>query len=174
MQNNIYRPGGKDYIYVNDNKILKIDNLYIEKLKKLANKNSFNKCTMCLHNDIRNNMHEMVNVYKKNEYVRPHFHPFKTETKMVMEGELLVIIFNEDGNIYDKFVLSRNSETFLFRMESGVIHTNIPLTDVVFYEAITGPFIGTDDSVFPDWAPDCKNKDSVSIFMKKIYEKIIK
>lgn len=149
---NIYRPSGKDYLYVNDNCMVKIDSKYITHLKMLAQKNSSKKCTMCLHNDTRLHVHEMINVYPKGTYVRPHKHPFKTETKIMIEGKLLLVIFDDTGGITDKFVMDQGS-IFTFRLDRGIMHTNIPLTDVVFHEIIEGPFVGKDDSVFPEWAP---------------------
>lgn len=146
-----YRPSGKDYLYVNDNHMLKIDREYVAYLKRLAQKDKTRKCTMCLHNDVRTGVHEMINVYPKGTYVRPHSHPFKTETKIIIEGMLQVIIFNENGKIVDKFVMEKDG-IFTFRLDKGIIHTNIPLTDVVFHEVVEGPYTGKDDSVFPQWA----------------------
>lgn len=169
---NIYRPSGKNYLHINDNKILKIDKEYISYLKALAQNDSERKCTMCLHNDIRAHMHEMINVYPKGAYVRPHSHPFKTETKIIIEGKLQAIIFADNGEILDKFVMERDG-IFTFRLEKGIIHTNIPLTDVVFHEVIEGPFAGKDDSVFPAWSPEQDNIDAVKKYMKKIKEKLM-
>ena len=162
-----YRPGGKDYLYVNDNKALKIDNEYIEHLKELAKENNEGKCTMCLHNDIREHVHEMINVYPKGVYIRPHSHPFKTETKIIIEGKLQMIIFNHEGEIIDQFVLEKNG-IFTFRLDKGIIHTNIPLTDAVFHEVIDGPVVGKDDSVFPDWAPELNDEIGIRKMMEKI------
>lgn len=149
---NPYRPSGKDYLHVNDNQILKIDSSYITSLKELAQKDNSKKCTMCLHHDIRKHVHEMINVYPAESYVRPHSHPFKTETKIMIEGKLKVAIFDENGVILDKFVMEKDG-IFTVRLEKGIIHTNIPLTDVVFHEITEGPFTGKDDSVFPVWSP---------------------
>lgn len=168
MKNN-YRPGGKDYLHVNDDRILKVDKNYIEYLKSLAQKDSSGKCTMCLHNDTREHVHEMVNVYPKDSYVRPHSHPFKTETKMIIEGKLLVVIFDEAGEILDEFVLQKDG-VFTARLDKEIIHTNIPLTDVVFHEVISGPFVGKDDSVFPEWAPGLDDEDGIIKIMNQIYQ----
>lgn len=165
--NSIYRPGGKDYLYVNDSRTLKMDREYIAYLKLLAQKNNDRKCTMCLHNDIRSHTHEMVNVYPKGTYVRPHSHPFKSETKIMIEGKLQVYIFDDDGTIIDKFVMDRDG-IFTYRMDKGVIHTNIPLTDVVFHEVTEGPFVGKDDSVFPKWAPEVGDTDDIGKYMNQI------
>lgn len=164
---NIYRPCGKDYLHVNDNRQLKIDRDYIEQLKSLAKKDRDGKCTMCLHNDIREHVHEMVNVYPKGVYVRPHSHPFKTESKIMIEGKLLMIVFADTGEVLDQFVMEK-SGIFTFRLEKGIVHTNIPLTDVVYHEVIAGPYVGKDDSVFPEWAPEPFHKEKVTVYMKNL------
>lgn len=171
--NGEYRPGGKDYIYVNDDRLLKIDDYYIQKLKDKARTSNFKRLTMCLHNDVREHVHEMIHVYKKHEYVRPHHHPEKTETKIILEGKLLVVIYNAEGVILDRFVMSKEQGSiFTFRMDRGIIHTNIPLTDVVFQEIITGPFTGRGDSVFPDWAPTMEDEEGITGFMDRLLKDV--
>lgn len=167
---NTYRPGGKDYLHVNDNKALKIDKEYIESLKSLAKAHKDGKCTMCLHNDIREHVHEMINVYPAETYVRPHHHPFKTETKIVIEGKLLMVIFDSEGEILDEFVMEREG-IFTFRLDKGIMHTNIPLVDSVFHEITDGPFVGKDDSVFPKWAPALDDEEGIRKIMQKIYQR---
>jgi len=162
-----YRPSGKDYLHVNDEKILKVDNEYIAHLQALAQDNNESKCVVCLHNDIREHVHEMINVYPKGMYVQPHSHPFKTETKIIIEGHLLVVFFDDMGVVTERFVMDRN-HIFTIRIDKGIIHTNIPLTDVIFHEVISGPFVGKDDSVFPRWAPEADDKDAVQKIMNKM------
>lgn len=171
MQKDIIRPGGdKKYFYVNDEKILKIDVDYIENLKNKAETNGCNRCTMCLHNDIHAKVHEMINVMHELEYIRPHAHPFKTETKIIVEGQLLMIIFDNDGRIVDRYIMQRNSGNSIFttRIDRGIYHTNIPLTDVVFHEVITGPYVGKDDSVFPEWAPEVEDRERVESYLNHL------
>lgn len=167
MNNDMYRPGGKNYLHVNDNRALKIDKEYIDNLKLLANENEDRKCMMCLHNDIREHVHEMINVYPAETYVRPHSHPFKSETKIVIEGKLLLVIFDDLGEVADEFVMEKDG-IFTFRLDKGIWHTNIPLTDVVFHEVIDGPFVGKDDSVFPEWAPALDDEEGIRKIMDKI------
>lgn len=121
---------------------------------------------MCLHNDLRDNVHEMLQVFKKHEYVRPHFHPKKTETKIILEGKLLLVIYDVDGKKLDQFVMSREQNSiFNCRLDKNVIHTNIPLTDVVFYEIISGPYLGNEDSVFPEWTYPNEDRQNVKSYM---------
>lgn len=161
------RPGGKEYLYVNDNSALKIDKEYIERLKSLARCNGEGKCKMCLHNDTRKHVHEMLNVFPEGAYVRPHSHPLKTETQIIIEGKMLMVIFDNLGEIVDEFVME-NSGIFMFRLEKGMIHTNIPLSDIVVYEVTDGPFIGKDDSVFPEWASEAAYGDEIKKLINKV------
>lgn len=172
MECNNYRPGGKDYIYVNDLNVLKINKAYIEKLKNQAREKNGSRLTMCLHNDIRENVHEMIQIFKKHEYVRPHYHPNKTETKIVLEGKLLVVIYDIDGKQLDQFIMSREeNSTFMFRMNKGIIHTNIPLTDVIFQEIISGPYLGDGDNIFPEWTCSMDDIEGVKKFMNDLLQK---
>lgn len=171
MKKNNYRPGGKDYIYVNEHKSLKVDQAYIEILKKKACENNHSRLTMCLHNDVRENVHEMIQIFQKHEYVRPHYHPKKTETKIILEGKLLVVIYDMDGKKLDQFIMSREEDAvFIFRMDRGIIHTNIPLTDVVFQEITTGPYLGKDDSIFPEWACDSNDVEGVQRYLNDLLQ----
>lgn len=164
---NMYRPRGKEYLHVNDNRILKVDKEYIEYLKLLAQKDSTGKCMMCFHNDIREHTHEMMFVYPAGSYIRPHSHLIKTETTIVIEGKLQEVIFDDKGEILDKYVVDKEG-IFITRIDKGVIHTQIPLTDVIFYEAKPGPFTGKDDSIFPEWAPGMDDEVGIRIIMDRI------
>ncbi|MDE6851601.1 MAG: WbuC family cupin fold metalloprotein [Lachnospiraceae bacterium] len=167
MENSRYRPTGKNYVHVNESRKLKIDKKYIDSLKLLALEDSTGKCKMCLHNDIREHVHEMLNIFPKGSYVRPHMHPFKTETQNIIEGKMLMVLFDDIGNILDKFVMEKEG-VFTFRLDKGIVHTNIPLSDVVVYEVTAGPFMGKDDSVFMQWAPEPNDETGVREIMDRI------
>lgn len=168
MGDDIYRPSGKEYLYVNEKKILKINGEYITDLKKRAKENGYNRATMCLHNDVRAHVHEMINVFSKHDYIRPHCHPIKTETKVIIEGELLVVIFDEAGKVLDEVVLSREQKSaFTIRIDKGIYHTNIALTETaVFHEIVSGPFTGNNDNVYPIWAPEVTDFKGIEKFMQ--------
>lgn len=173
MEENIYRPGGKEYIYVNDQQLLKIDNAYIRRLKGKAESMCYSRLTMCLHNDVREHVHEMIQIFNKHEYVRPHYHPQKTETKVILEGKLLVVIYGTDGQKLDQFVMSREEDDiFMCRMDKGIIHTNIPLTDVIFQEITSGPYVGHDDSIFPSWTCHRDDTENVQKYMDELLQGI--
>ncbi len=69
--------------------------------------------------------------------------------------------------VIDDYVMEKES-IFISRIDKGIIHMNIQLTDVVYYEVLDGPYAGKDDSIFPQWAPGCENEDGIREFMQRI------
>jgi hypothetical protein len=61
-------------------------------------------------------------------------------------------------------------QTFLYRLNVEQWHCLVPLTDfVIIHETTTGPF-KKDESDFPDWASDEKDKPAIRKFIQKITE----
>ena len=81
-----------------DESITKIDQVDIESLKALAAKNSRKRIRLCAHPDMQDNLHEMIIVHARDAYVRPHKHIGKSESFHVIEGLLLVVVFDDEGS----------------------------------------------------------------------------
>ena len=113
----------------------------------------------------------MFIVRGKGDYGRPEKHTYTTESHTIIEGRLLIIIFNDVGNIKEVFELSKN-KFHSYRMDTNVYHMSIPLTEqVVYYEAKLGPF-PNEGNIFPSWAPEGNNRKQVEEYMEKLKEKI--
>jgi len=150
---------------------VKIDTELINSLKKTAAGNESRKVTLCLHKTHADGVHEMINVYPKGLYVRPHKHPIKTETKHMIEGKMIMLIFDDQGHVTDQFELAERTlgGCLAHRLEKNYFHSIVPLSDiVVFHEIINGPYTGIDDSLFPDWAPEITDQEGIKAFMGKI------
>lgn len=161
---------GRNVIFNTADKI-KLDDELILSLKKMAEEHESRKMTFCLHKSHSDGVHEMINVYPKGLYVRPHKHPGKTETKHIIEGKMLMLMYDEYGSITDRFILGEkeSGECFAYRIETNYYHSIIPLTDVVvFHEIINGPYLGIDDSVFPEWAPAIDDGEGIKEFIEKV------
>jgi len=111
----------------------------------------------------------MIIVHCKGNYVRPHRHPLKTESFHLIQGSLLLGIFDESGKIIDRIVLEESGDkyTLVARIEKNIYHTAFPLSEVVvFHEITNGPFTGIGDSEFPEWAPEPDDKEGIRDFIK--------
>lgn len=157
----------------NQNHLIRIDDRVIRELKEKAGKNESGKYRLCLQHSPQDLLHEMFIVRRKGDYGRPDKHLHTTESHTIIDGAMLVILFEDDGRIQEVFELSM--ECFhTYRIDTNIYHMQIPLTEqVVYYEIKLGPFT-EDTNIFPDWAPEANDKEKVSIFMKKMEEEIAK
>ena len=141
---------------------IKNSDLKLYKEQMIINKESGGnpRYRYCLHKSVESKVHEMLICISKDDYSRPHKHNSVSESHMIIEGSILVVLFEEDGKIMDYFVLSRKQEDYLIhRIEPGIYHMSIPISDVaIFCEVKQGPFNKTDDT-YADWAPENKDQE---------------
>ncbi|MCW3807284.1 WbuC family cupin fold metalloprotein [Plebeiibacterium marinum] len=102
-------------------------------------------------------LQRMLNAFEPGTYVHPHTHenPDKREVFLVLTGKLLVIFFNEKGDVVEHVVLDRDKGFFAVEINPGECHTVTGLeTGTVAYEIKDGPYDVSDDKNFADWAPE--------------------
>lgn len=98
----------------------------------------------------------MINAIEPWSYVRPHRHrnPEKREVFIILRGSLLVVEFNDSGDITDHVVLNSKNRTYGVEIPPDVWHTIISLeTGTAVYELKDGPYIPITDKDFAAWAP---------------------
>ena len=134
----------------------------LQDLKRLALLNPRQRIRYCAHRSINDSQHEMFIVHARNCYVRPHKHLGKAESMTILEGEVEVVLFNEDGTLRKTISMGpqNSGKAFYQRLSDPVYHTLIIRTDfLVFHEITEGPFV-RGDTVFPKWAPEEQGEDS--------------
>ena len=154
-------------VQFNQSSVIKINNDIIEEVKQKAKENSNGKFRLCLQHSSEDKLHEMIIVRKKGDYGRPDKHLYTTESHTIIDGAMLVILFKDDGTIMEIFELSEKCY-HTYRIDTDIYHMQIPLTEqVVYYEVKLGPF-DEKSNIFPEWAPDSKDKDAVEQYMQKL------
>jgi len=106
------------------------------------------------HASMEDNPHRFLNVMLKGTYVAPHRHrnPPKSESFVVLEGELAFFTFDDAGRIASTHILG--ADTLGIDLRPGVWHSMTPLTEhAVSYEVKPGPYIAASDKEFATWAP---------------------
>lgn len=106
----------------------------------------------------------------KDTYVQPHKHsdPPKPETFLILEGKLGFFIFDNDGNITEKYILSSAGPSFGIDIQPDVWHSIVCLTDsCICFEGKSGPYDPSSDKNFAKWAPSEGSPEAIS-YLKKL------
>ena len=142
----------------------------VEFIRKKALQNKRKRARICTHNSLNDDIHEMIIAIAKETYVKPHKHENKCESFHMIEGSLLVVLFNEHGLIEKQILMGDflSGNIFYYRIESGTFHTVIPYTDtVIFHETTKGPF-NPADTVYASWAPDESSIEINAAYINKL------
>jgi cupin fold WbuC family metalloprotein len=164
---NFYNESEEVLYSVNDTVFLKAEDL--DELKRKALLTPRQRVRLCAHQSTEDRQHEMFIVHTRDCYVRPHKHIGKAESMTILEGEVDVVFFNEDGTILKTILMGpqNSGKIFYQRLSDAIYHTLIIQTDfLVFHEITEGPFL-RGDTAFPDWAPSEQGVSSAQ-FIEKI------
>ena len=158
-------------VYFNQDSLIRIDDDAIRTIKRKAKENASGKYRLCMQHSPQDLLHEMFIVRSKGDYGRPDKHYHTTESHTIIDGAMLVILFEDNGEIRELFELSKDGYQ-TYRIDTDIYHMQIPLTEqVVYYEVKLGPFT-EETNIFPEWAPNPGDQESVAVYMQEIWEKI--
>jgi len=135
---------------------IKIDNDLCEQLLLQASESPRKRSHFNLHKELNDPIQRLCIALKKGTYVRPHHHPKnnKWELMLALRGTISLIIFDKDGVILEKLLLTQGEALSGIEIQPGTWHTLSPVTDnAVILEVKEGPFTPTKECDFASWAP---------------------
>lgn len=138
----------------------------LEQLKQLAASAPLQRARFCMHLSHDDAIQEMVIALTKKTYIRPHRHPNKTESVHIIEGDLIIVFFDDLGKVEKQIYLSANNKDipFLYRLSTPFWHSVTTLSPfAIFHEVITGSFSPCD---YPTWEP--KDDKAIEHFQKQL------
>ncbi|MCK9630289.1 MAG: WbuC family cupin fold metalloprotein [Methanoregula sp.] len=153
--------------------VVKISKEDITHLKQLAERTTRKRSRLCAHKDIRSPLHEMLIVHKQDTYVRPHKHLGKSESFHLIDGEVLLLLFEDNGNLREVIQMGdyNSGKIFYYRIDNPIFHSIVIKSEsTVFHESTKGPFI-RENTIFADWAPEEGDEKGIFQFMKRINQK---
>lgn len=142
----------------------------LNQLKRAAEEANLRRARFCLHRDFQDPVQEMVIAFCRDSYIRPHKHVNKSESFHVIEGNLAVVFFDDNGEVIRKIEMGPvgSGRVFMYRLNVSLWHTVIPLSDnVILHETTTGPFIKSDENN-AKWSPDNDDKEGIRLFLEKL------
>jgi glucose-6-phosphate isomerase len=168
----LFDAGAKSVAFFCVKRPVRIDADVIADLRTLAAENNGRNARICLHAGPEANHHDMVVLEHRGKYYRPHKHADKGEAFHVMDGQLGIFAFADDGAIVDAHVLNPGD---IYRVEAGMYHAVLPQTEqVLYHENKPGPFLGDGDSIYADWAPDGTDQKAVDEYVDLLNTRLTK
>ncbi|MDO8662348.1 MAG: WbuC family cupin fold metalloprotein [Candidatus Omnitrophota bacterium] len=161
-----------DEVLYSDEQIVTVSASDLAFLKEAATHNVRKRIRLCTHTGVNDKVHEMFIVHMKGAYVRPHKILGKSESFQVLEGEVDVILYADDGRLTRVIKMGdmASDKAFYYRLPESVFHTLRVRSEVVCFKEVTlGPFI-SNGTIFAPWSPDQNDLSGVAKFLEKLNE----
>ncbi|MBT4731602.1 cupin fold metalloprotein, WbuC family [Candidatus Woesearchaeota archaeon] len=153
-------------VFYTDESIINISNRDIEDLKQKMILSNNDRIRLCTHRAKEDFLHEMLIIHTNKCYVRPHKHINKVESITVLEGLAKIIIFNDDGSVFEELSIGchDSGRVFYHRMNIEKYHMFVIQSDFfIFHEVTQGPF-DKKHTMFPDWSPKEYSQEFINKF----------
>lgn len=108
------------------------------------------------HEELADPINRMLNALEPVTYIQPHKHenPDKREVFIVLRGSLVVVFYDDSGNVTEFVLLDPENGNYGVEVPVGAWHSLFALEPgTVIYEVKDGPYSPLDDKNFAPWAP---------------------
>jgi cupin fold WbuC family metalloprotein len=159
-------------VYVASQSTVTSDKNIVKSLSQIVKDGCRDSGRLLLHKSTEDILHQMIIIHLGGVYIRPHINLASDKSWHVIEGELILVRFDEAGNIKKFFNIGSYDSglPFIVRLCEKEFHTLIPLTKhTVILETILGPFV---ESRYAEWAPQTTDVEVAKIYFDDICEKI--
>lgn len=154
----------------NTESLIEVDQTMLDTLKQRAFESPRRRFRLCLHQSTSDDVQEMIIVLCHGVYLQPHRHPGCTSYQIV-EGELVVYVFNETGDVTHIVDLGdrASGKTFCFRLEAGQWYIPIVKTDyAIFHETLSCPNPNGEGTEYAEWAPEPEDQEGIRAFLDSL------
>lgn len=124
-------------------------------LRSVAKSSPKKRARINVHVDDEDVLHEMIIAIDASSYIHPHRHPGKSEAFHIVEGDVDIVVFGDNGEIDRVIELGApgTGRPFYYRMSNAFFHTLIIRSDMLIVHEITnGPF-RQGHTEYADFAP---------------------
>ncbi|HPE42955.1 MAG TPA: WbuC family cupin fold metalloprotein [Bacteroidales bacterium] len=154
--------------------MIKIDENLIEKVSAIARSSIRKRTNLNFHDKSEALMQRMLNAMEPGTYIQPHKHenPDKSEAFFCLRGKILVVEFEEDGQVRDHILLDASKGNYGCEINPRTYHCIVSMeTGSVAYELKDGPYDPTIDKHFAPWAPAEGDPDAAD-YLKNLLKKL--
>lgn len=161
-------------VYRADAPFLAVDDAGVRYLQSQVVHSPLGRVRLCAHTADGDMLHEMLIVLAAESYVRPHKHVGRAESYHLLDGDMRIVLFNDEGDVSDVVALAARGQgkTSYFRLGAEVYHMVLALTPTLtFWEATPGP-LRPESTVFAPWAPAPDDTVAVSSFVASVRHRL--
>jgi cupin fold WbuC family metalloprotein len=136
--------------------MIRIDTPLLDTLSGKAKAAPRRRTNHNFHQSAADPLNRMLNAMEPGTYVQPHKHenPDKREAFLLLRGKMLVVSFDEAGQVTDHVVLDPQAGNFRPGSAAPHLpHPDLPGEGSVLYELKDGPYDVNNDKTFAPWAP---------------------
>jgi cupin fold WbuC family metalloprotein len=148
-----------------------VDERLIEELKQRAAASPTGRFRLCLHRSTDEAIQDMLVVHCRKNYSRPHCHPHSAVSLKIIEGEMGVLLFDDQGEIARTVELGTRGGgmAICVRLIPSLWYATVCRSEmVVFYETKQGPFARERSNVWAPWSPDEDDLQGIAAFRAQI------
>jgi cupin fold WbuC family metalloprotein len=161
-------------VFLAEGPIAAIGQAELNTLKSAVKASAKRRARINAHADGEDALHEMIIAIDPTSYIRPHKHPGKSEAFHIVEGEVDIVVFTDDGEI-DRIVSlgpPGGRRPFYYRMSNAFFHTLIIRSDLlVVHEITNGPF-RPQATVFANFAPDDREIEKAAAYQAGLLQRV--
>jgi cupin fold WbuC family metalloprotein len=161
-------------VFLAEGPISEVGQSELDTLKAAVKATPKGRARINAHPDGDDSLHEMIIAIEPSSYIRPHKHPGKSEAFHIIEGEVDIVVFKDDGQI-DRIVplgAPGSGRSFYYRMSKPFFHTLIIRSDILIVHEITnGPF-RPEGTIFADFAPKDSDTEKADAFQTNLVRRV--
>ncbi|MBE9536900.1 MAG: WbuC family cupin fold metalloprotein [Proteobacteria bacterium] len=123
------------------------------------------------YHELSDPVQRMLNAIEPESYIRPHRHknPDKTEMFIVLKGRGVVVIFDNEGNVVEHYLMEAGGNTLAVEIPPGVWHSIFSLDKAtVFLEVKDGPYAAISDKGFASWSPVPDDSEAAKKYLERL------
>ncbi|MBR0848970.1 WbuC family cupin fold metalloprotein [Bradyrhizobium diazoefficiens] len=161
-------------VFLAEGPIATIGHEDIELLRTAVRKTPKRRVRINAHPGSSDELHEMMIAIEPGSYIRPHKHPGKSESFHIIEGQVDIVVFGEDGNVERVVSLAAKGgrHPFYYRMSAPHFHTLIIRSDLlVVHEITNGPFLPA-GTVYASFAPAEDDVAAAAAFQANLVRRV--
>lgn len=120
---------------------MKITKELLDELSQKAQQSPRLRVAMDMRTDANDQSQRMLNALEPGTAVPVHRHRHTTETMIVLRGRLMELLYDEEGNLTDRFEMAAGSACAMIQLEKGQFHSLECLeSGTVIFEAKDGAY----------------------------------